>query len=80
MNDTPDTPEPAQAITATLPLQEPVASDAGPAPGAPAQEGAMMPNRFADVVSGQFDADESNAEIAPRKRVLAPMAETPKLH
>lgn len=80
MNDTPDTPEPAQAISATLPLQEPVASDAGPTPGALAQEGAMVPNRFADVVSGQFDADESNAEIAPRKRVLAPMAETPKLH
>jgi len=37
-------------------------------------------NRFDDVVSGQFDADEERADIAPVKRVLAPMAETPKLH
>ena len=35
---------------------------------------------FEDVVSGQFDADEENLEAAPSKRVLAPMAETPKLH
>jgi 23S rRNA pseudouridine2605 synthase len=37
-------------------------------------------NRFDDVVSGQFDADESSEELVPLKRVLAPMAETPKLH
>ena len=37
-------------------------------------------NRFDDVVSGQFDADEDAPELALRKRVLAPMAETPKLH
>jgi 23S rRNA pseudouridine2605 synthase len=37
-------------------------------------------NRFNDVVSGQFDADEDLTELAPPKRVLAPMAETPKLH
>ncbi len=37
-------------------------------------------NRFVDVVSGQFDADEEVAELAPPKRVLAPQAETPKLH
>jgi 23S rRNA pseudouridine2605 synthase len=36
--------------------------------------------RFEDVVSGQFDADESTDDIAPPKRVLAPQAETPKLH
>lgn len=36
--------------------------------------------RFEDIVSGQFDADEDSAEVAPPKRVLAPMAETPKLH
>jgi 23S rRNA pseudouridine2605 synthase len=35
---------------------------------------------FEDVVSGQFDADEESLEAAPSKRVLAPMAETPKLH
>lgn len=37
-------------------------------------------NRFDDVVSGQFDADEEREDIAPLKRVLAPQAETPKLH
>ena len=36
--------------------------------------------RFGDIVSGQFDADEELADLAPPKRVLAPMAETPKLH
>ncbi len=39
---------------------------------------------FTDVVSGQFDADEQteDGDTAPllRKRVLAPQAETPKLH
>ena len=36
--------------------------------------------RFDDILSGQFDADEEITELAPPKRVLAPMAETPKLH
>ena len=34
---------------------------------------------FADVVSGQFDTDESGGGVTP-KRVLTPQAETPKLH
>src|SRR4051812_26765182 len=38
------------------------------------------PIRFEDVVSGQFDADEQSPEVALSKRVLAPQAETPKLH
>ncbi len=38
------------------------------------------PIRFADVVSGQFDAEADSAEAAPVKRVLAPQADTPKLH
>jgi 23S rRNA pseudouridine2605 synthase len=37
-------------------------------------------NRFEDVISGQFDADEECPELAPVKRVLAALAETPKLH
>jgi len=37
-------------------------------------------NRFDDVVSGKFDADEAVVDSAPVKRVLAPLAETPKLH
>jgi 23S rRNA pseudouridine2605 synthase len=39
-----------------------------------------LQNRFNDVISGQFDADEDLDELTPPKRVLAPMAETPKLH
>jgi 23S rRNA pseudouridine2605 synthase len=37
-------------------------------------------NVFDDVVSGQFDADETIEDVTPPKRVLTPMAETPKLH
>lgn len=42
--------------------------------------GALPAIRFEDVVSGQFDADESVPDLAPPKRVLAPQAESPKLH
>ncbi len=37
-------------------------------------------NRFLDVVSGRFDAEEEAVEPVPLKRVLAPVAEAPKLH
>ncbi len=36
--------------------------------------------RFDDVVSGAFDAEQSQDSPAPSKRVLAPQAESPKLH
>lgn len=36
--------------------------------------------RFAQVVSGDFDAEEELPELVPFKRVLAPVAESPKLH
>ena len=36
--------------------------------------------QFADVVSGQLDADETSPEVVPAKRVLLPQVETPKLH
>lgn len=36
--------------------------------------------QFADVVSGQFDADEDVVDALPLKRVLPPQVETPKLH
>lgn len=38
------------------------------------------PIQFSDVVSGQFDADEGSADVAPPKRVLLPQADAPKLH
>jgi 23S rRNA pseudouridine2605 synthase len=47
---------------------------------APSKAEPVVPIRFADVVSGQFDAEVENAESAPAKRVLSPQAETPKLH
>ena len=37
-------------------------------------------SRFDEVVSGQFVADQEGAEPIAVKRVLAPQAETPKLH
>ena len=46
--------------------------------GPPAEPPA--PILFADVVSGQFDADEESPEVALPKRVLTPQADTPKLH
>lgn len=36
--------------------------------------------QFEDVVSGQFDADETDISLPLPKRVLAPMPEQPKLH
>lgn len=47
---------------------------------APVKSEPAVPIRFADVVSGQFDADVESADTAPPKRVLSPQAETPKLH
>ncbi len=38
------------------------------------------PIRFADVISGQFDADEESPDVPPLKRVLLPEADSPKLH
>ena len=46
----------------------------------PVPHEAAEPIRFSDVVSGQFDADEEAPEVVISKRVLAPQAETPKLH
>ncbi|WP_372826572.1 pseudouridine synthase [Polaromonas sp.] len=37
-------------------------------------------NRFDDVVTGKFDADEEDVEVDLPKRVLLPQPETPKLH
>jgi len=46
----------------------------------PAAVPAAPANLFEAVVSGQFDADEESPEVVLTKRVLAPQAETPKLH
>ncbi len=54
---------------------------AGAAPTSkPAVQVVAGSNRFLDVVSGQFDADEESLDISSPKRILPPMAESPKLH
>ncbi len=70
----PTTPDPAD-----LPVQ--AVASAGPdetSAAVPADVGASA-SRFAQVVSGDFDAEEELPEL-PFKRVLAPVAESPKLH
>lgn len=68
--------------TAAAPVEtcdsQPLETDASAASAA--LDKTAFNNRFSDVISGQFDADEELVELAPPKRVLAPMAETPKLH
>ncbi|MEO7242576.1 MAG: pseudouridine synthase [Variovorax sp.] len=39
-----------------------------------------VPIAFADVVSGRFDADETDTSVPVVKRVLLPEADAPKLH
>ncbi len=66
-----------------MPPPLPIPEDGVVAPEAVAKapEVAAVPaNLFDAVVSGQFDADEESPEVVLAKRVLAPQAETPKLH
>jgi 23S rRNA pseudouridine2605 synthase len=37
-------------------------------------------SRFGDILSGQFDAEADVVDLPVAKRILAPMAEAPKLH
>ncbi len=67
MDSTPET----TALAGAVSTQTPPKSASAPA---------VPDGRFVDIISGQFDADEEVLELAPPKRVLAPMAETPKLH
>ena len=69
------TPTPPASETDAAPSVAPVQVSIGADAAVQAKD-----NRFSDVVSGQFDADEELPELLPPKRVLAPMAETPKLH
>jgi len=49
-------------------------------PASNVESGTHDDNRFIDVISGRFDADEESQDVVLAKRVLAPLAETPKLH
>ena len=72
-----ETPESIQAAL-SAPEAESTAMALVPSQEAPPSVGSGY--RFEDVVSGQFDADESLDEVVAPKRVLLPQAETPKLH
>jgi 23S rRNA pseudouridine2605 synthase len=63
------------AVNDEPPVQQPIESASGVL-----AESIKHGNRFLDIVTGQFDADEEIEEVVPQKRVLAPMVETPKLH
>ncbi|MFZ4480184.1 MAG: pseudouridine synthase [Rhodoferax sp.] len=65
------------------PAVAPEQQEIGAVPDQPLDATAATPDlasRFDEVISGQFDADQESAELVPAKRVLAPMAESPKLH
>ncbi|SFD39712.1 ribosomal large subunit pseudouridine synthase B [Paracidovorax konjaci] len=67
------------AVDAPAAPQNPASSRSGK-PKAPQSLGAGDGYRFDDVISGQLDADEERADVAPAKRVLPPQVEMPKLH
>ncbi|MEY5098461.1 MAG: Ribosomal large subunit pseudouridine synthase [Pseudomonadota bacterium] len=73
MNDMPKEP-PATAPAADDTMTE--------APGAalPADVAADDELLFAEVVSGEFDAEQAQEPLAPAKRVLQPQPDAPKLH
>lgn len=66
--------------------QDPVIVDSTPVEGdgisraVGGTDSALIDHLFGDVVSGEFDAEEGLAPVVPVKRVLAPQAESPKLH
>ena len=82
MNDNATTPDPA--VESLAEQATPVLASTSPEPAlepeADAEQAATTSIRFDDILSGQFDADAEAQEPAAPKRVLAPMAETPKLH
>ena len=69
---------------AVAPLAAPEAVEPGVLVGEAPDEETAEPraagSRFNDVVSGEFDTEQESAELPSAKRVLAPLAETPKLH
>jgi 23S rRNA pseudouridine2605 synthase len=82
MNE-PDATHPQDEPAAPAAISAPVISfTVAPPDAEPPAPPVLAPKatRFDDILSGQFDADEEVEELAPPKRVLAPMAETPKLH
>ena len=67
-------PDAPQAVPTDAPTSSPAAAD-----GASTEDAGSGVLRFDDVVSGAYDA-EPEQPLQPAKRVLAPQAESPKLH
>jgi len=78
MNET--TSENPQAVPEALQETPPASELLEPGAAVVEPVAAPVANRFVDVVSGLFDADEENAEVELAKRVLSAQPETPKLH
>ena len=74
---TPDTaPEASAVVGASAAAPQPDASK----PATPQRSAEPEALQFDDVVSGAFDAEQELDLPVPTKRVLAPQAESPKLH
>jgi len=83
MNESDATKPPeVEAVVPAVDAPSTIVFTVAPADAEPPAPPVLAPKstRFEDILSGQFDADEEVEELAPPKRVLAPMAETPKLH
>ena len=78
IDDTPIQPEPPSVVPELEPSQ--ALAVATELTQAEVLQPAAHESRFDEVVSGQFDAEQESAEPLAVKRVLAPQAETPKLH
>lgn len=82
-NTPPPTPEPTPDATLEPSGQAAVAPEVPAAPSeplAPPRDADPQALAFDDVVSGAFDAAQEQDLPLPTKRVLAPQAESPKLH
>jgi 23S rRNA pseudouridine2605 synthase len=78
IDDTPIQPEPPSVVPELEPSQ--ARAVATELTQAEVLQPAASESRFDEVVSGQFDAEQESVEPLAVKRVLAPQAETPKLH
>ncbi|MES2956138.1 MAG: S4 domain-containing protein, partial [Pseudomonadota bacterium] len=70
----------AQAAPDLIADVAPAAAEDEAGPSRQAPPSGVPANRFDDVVTGQFDADEEDVAVELAKRVLLPQPETPKLH
>ena len=83
-HNTPEADPPASEEVDDIaqPLPQGVTPQAVSGAGQPrtAQKASVAAARFEEVITGQFDADASDASLELPKRVLSPQPETPKLH